>query len=230
MLYVCHQSKGCGCGKKPVIKLIKYIFVVLLTAIFLVLPEGEVRPLGPTMSSLFSGSGLHPAPRAYGFPPVKTISGKEGYSGRVNNTPELIARFKALKALDGGINEKMAKEAIYHIFKLAPDYGLDPDVVLAVGFVESRFTNLTGTTGDYGVMQINYGIWGDELGLSKEDLFDIEQSVATACLILSNYRVRWSERYVAAYNGFGLGYEGRVQQTLFRIREHLETDGISSPS
>ena len=212
------------------IKIFKFSFILFLTAFFLVLPEGDARLPGPTMSSLFSGPGLHPAPRAYAYPPSKTVSGKEGYSGRVNNTPELIARFQALKALDSGIDEKMAKEAIYYIFKLAPDYGLDPDVVLAVGFVESRFTNLIGTTGDYGVMQINYGIWGNELGLSKEDLFDIERSVATACLILSHYRVRWSERYVAAYNGFGRGYEGRVEQTLFRIREHLEADGISSPS
>lgn len=206
----------------------KYSFVLFLTALFLVLPEGDSRLPGPTMSSLFSGAGLHPAPRVYGFPPVRTISGNEGYSGRVDKTPELIARFKALKALDSGINEKMAKEAIYHIFKLAPDYGLDPDVVLAVGFVESRFTNLIGATGDYGVMQINHGIWGDELGLSKEDLFDIERSVATACLILSSYRVRWSDRYVAAYNGFGRGYEGRVQRTLFRIREQLRKQSLES--
>ena len=215
---------------KPVIKILKYSFVLFLTALFLAFPGRDAYLPGHTMSSLFSGPGLHPAPRVYGFAQPKTAPETQGFSGKVDNTPELIARFKALKALDSGINEKIAKEAIFHIFNLAPHYDLDPDLVMAVGFVESRFTNLIGPTGDYGVMQINYGVWGEELGLTKKDLFNIEHSVATACQILSHYRLRWSERYIAAYNGFGRGYEGRVQRTLFRIREHLEADGISSPS
>ncbi|TNF45658.1 lytic transglycosylase domain-containing protein [bacterium] len=220
----------CGVGKKPVKIFCKYIFVIFLTVLFLVLPEKDSFRPGHTMSSLFSGPGLQPAPRVYGSTPTKTHFNDQGYSGKVDNTPELTARFRALKALDNGINEKMTKEAIYHIFNLAPDYDLDPDIVLAVGFVESRFTNLIGPTGDFGIMQINYKVWGEELGLAKEDLFDIERSVATACQILSHYRVRWSEHYIGAYNGFGRGYEGRVKQTLFRIREHLQADGISSPS
>lgn len=211
-------------------KIFKYSFILFLTVLFLALPERDVNLPGHTMSSLFSGPGLDPAPRVYGLTPPKTVPGNRDFSGKVDNSPELIARFKALKALDDGINEKIAKEAIYHIFNLAPDYDLDPDLVLAVGFVESRFTNLIGPTGDYGVMQINYEVWGEELGLSKKDLFDIEHSVATACRILSSYRLRWSERYIAAYNGFGRGYEGRVQRTLFRIRGYLEAGGISSLS
>jgi soluble lytic murein transglycosylase-like protein len=193
---------------------------LILTVLLLLVPETD---MGQTMR-LASVLPSKPAqsPQFYGNIGPKTVTEALDLVREVNSDPELMARFRALKALDNGIDERITKEAIYHIFKLAPEYDLDPDLVLALGFVESRFTNLVGATGDYGVMQINHRVWGKEMGLTREDLFNVERSIIAACRILSHYRFRWSDRYVSAYNGFGRGYERRVLRTLARIRRHLE--------
>lgn len=137
---------------------------------------------------------------------------------RVENDHRMLKKYIILRELDGGINEELAKATIYYAYQIAPHYNLDPDLVVSIAFVESRFTNLFGSTGDYGVMQINYETWAEELDITMADLLDIKSSVVIACQILSLYQKQYGDKFIAGYNGFGSGYEQRVNHVYERLQ------------
>jgi len=131
---------------------------------------------------------------------------------------KMQGKWVILKQLDKGINDDMAKAIIYYAYKIAPLYDIDPDMVLAIAFVESRMgTHLFGPTGDFGPMQINYKTWAEELDITVADMLDVRQAIDIACDILSRSIKRHGDRYVGGYNGFGPGYEERVMKVYNKL-------------
>lgn len=73
------------------------------------------------------------------------------------------------------------------IVQVAAEYGLPWELVRAVCYVESTFNpNAVSPTGDYGLMQVYYGVW-NELGVDpKNDTiqYDPEYNLRVGCGIL----------------------------------------------
>lgn len=92
-------------------------------------------------------------------------------------------------------------KTIYYEAKRA---GLEPDLVLAVIMVESRFRKYAiSSAGARGYMQV-MGFWGDIVGEPSSDLFNTRTNLRLGCAILRNYLDREHgnlHRALARYNG-----------------------------
>ena len=131
----------------------------------------------------------------------------------------MLGKWATLDKMDKGINDEMAKAIIYYAYKIAPLYDIDPDMVIAIAYVESRLgTNLFGPTGDFGPMQIHHKTWAAELDITQADMLDVRQAIDTACQILERSIARHGDRYVGGYNGFGPGYEERVMKVYAKLQ------------
>lgn len=67
-------------------------------------------------------------------------------------------------------------------------YGFHPNLILAVMQVESAFNPLAlSAAGAYGLMQIHYAVWKDELKIDKNRIFDIDYNIGLGMRILKQY-------------------------------------------
>jgi soluble lytic murein transglycosylase-like protein len=67
-------------------------------------------------------------------------------------------------------------------------FGFHPSLILAVMQVESAFNPLAlSTAGAYGLMQIHYAVWKDELKIDKNRIFEIEYNIGLGLKILKQY-------------------------------------------
>ncbi|MCX6555310.1 MAG: lytic transglycosylase domain-containing protein, partial [Candidatus Aminicenantes bacterium] len=67
-------------------------------------------------------------------------------------------------------------------------YGFHPNLILAVMQVESGFNPLAlSAVGAYGLMQIRYAVWKNELKIDKSRIFDIEYNIGLGLKILKQY-------------------------------------------
>ena len=140
---------------------------------------------------------------------------------KTESSTELMAIFQKLISLDKGINHDYAKASIFYISEYSKYYDLDPIVVISMAYVESRVgTNILGD-GDFGVMQINFKVWEEEMGLTMPDLFDLKNNVEIACQILSQYRDSHGDQYIKRYNGHGeraRAYQNKVLKVYKKLR------------
>lgn len=67
-------------------------------------------------------------------------------------------------------------------------FGFHPNLILAVMQVESAFNPLAlSTAGAYGLMQVRYEVWKDELKIDKSRIFDIAYNIDLGLRILKQY-------------------------------------------
>lgn len=67
-------------------------------------------------------------------------------------------------------------------------FGFQPNLILAVMQVESAFNPLAlSTAGAYGLMQVRYAVWKDELNIDKGRIFDIAYNIDLGMRILKQY-------------------------------------------
>ncbi len=98
-----------------------------------------------------------------------------------------------------------------YIIKYSEEYSLDPYLVSAIIYVESRFnSNATSPKDAMGLMQITpqTAIWGAKtLGIKDfqiEDLYDVELNIRLGCWYLDRLKKEFNddiELVLAAYNG-----------------------------
>ncbi len=81
---------------------------------------------------------------------------------------------------------------------------LDPQLVLAVITIESKFNKYAiSTSGARGMMQV-MPFWQDQIGLPEQSLFDTQTNIRYGCTILRYYLQRENgniERALERYNG-----------------------------
>jgi soluble lytic murein transglycosylase-like protein len=67
-------------------------------------------------------------------------------------------------------------------------FGFQPNLILAIMQVESAFNPLAiSVAGAYGLMQVRYEVWKDELGIDKSRIFDIAYNIELGLQILKQY-------------------------------------------
>jgi soluble lytic murein transglycosylase-like protein len=73
-------------------------------------------------------------------------------------------------------------------FTLGRKHGINPYLVMAVIFVESRFDRrAVSRAGAYGLMQVNYQVWKDELGIDRRKLTQVDYNIELGLTILKGY-------------------------------------------
>ena len=142
---------------------------------------------------------------------------------KIRKSYKLIKRFEALKELDPGMDDYQVMEGLFYINKWAPRFKIDFDVAATIAFMESRFDpTAVSLTDDYGLMQVNYDIWGPVFKLSESDLLDTETNVKVGLKILKIYLDRYGEhRYIEKYNGrkvYAVVHQQTMQKYFAKLR------------
>lgn len=106
------------------------------------------------------------------------------------------------------------------VHAIASEFDLNPQLVLSVIDVESRFDRFAvSKAGARGLMQV-MPFWREEIGEPSDNLFDVDTNLRYGCAILKIYLAREKDRLapaLARYNGsYGQGwYPSRVLDAFY---------------
>jgi soluble lytic murein transglycosylase-like protein len=128
-------------------------------------------------------------------------------------------------------HDQLRHELLRTIYYEAKRSGLDPDLVLAVIRVESKFRKYAiSSAGARGYMQIMV-FWADIVGEQSSDLFNVKTNLRLGCAILRSYLDKENgnvHRALARYNGSlgkndypNLIYAAWVNWATVRIRAKM---------
>ena len=121
-------------------------------------------------------------------------------------------------------------------FRKARRYGFNPNLVLSVMQVESAFNPLAvSSAGAYGLMQVRYAVWKDELGIDRSRIFDVEYNIDLGLRILKQYQDiaggnmrRALFMYNNGYMYNNQGYVAKVNSSIYN--RDLEPDKAAGVS
>ena len=108
-------------------------------------------------------------------------------------------------------------------YQKARRYGFSPNLVLSVIQVESAF-NPGGrvSAGAFGLMQVRYSVWKDELAIDKNRIFDIDYNIDLGLRILKQFMTTSGgdmQRALFLYNnGYKYnngGYIAKVNSSIY---------------
>jgi len=108
-------------------------------------------------------------------------------------------------------------------YKKSKRFGFKPNLVLAIMQVESGFNpQALSSAGAYGLMQVRYAVWKDELAIDKNRIFDIEYNIELGLQILKKYYElanndigRALFLYNNGYKYNNTGYFAKVNASIF---------------
>ncbi len=93
------------------------------------------------------------------------------------------------------------------VFTLSRRHGVNPYLVMALIFVESRFNRrAVSGKGACGLMQVNYPVWKEALKLDRRRLFEIEYNIEAGLTILKGYLAEARGDVIRALILYNSGY------------------------
>ena len=94
------------------------------------------------------------------------------------------------------------------VFNLSRKHGFNPYLVMAVIFVESRFDrHAVSRAGAYGLMQVNYPVWKNELNIDRKKLTQVDYNIGLGLTILKGYLQETGGDMVKALILYNNGYK-----------------------
>lgn len=121
------------------------------------------------------------------------------------------------------INPEMSN-IIQIIWRLAPDFNLNPRLVLAIVMTESdgRTGAIHRKSGCLGLMQINYVVWQRALKLDRNKLLmNPEYNLRTGMEILRRYLVDTGGNVEKALHRYNMGYSGENIKYVNKVLTYL---------
>jgi soluble lytic murein transglycosylase-like protein len=94
------------------------------------------------------------------------------------------------------------------VFSQSRKFDINPYLVMAIIFVESRFDrHAVSKAGAYGLMQVNYAVWKDELNIDRGKLTQIDYNIELGLTILKGYLQETGEDIIKALILYNNGYK-----------------------
>lgn len=126
-------------------------------------------------------------------------------------------------------------ETIKIVYKKSIEYGFNPYLVMAIIQVESSFNpTAVSHAGAYGLMQVNYSAWKDQLNIAFEKIFEKEYNIELGLKILKYYYDHAKGNIFTALSRYCTGdnpnfepYNKKI--TSSRYYAQMQTKGILSP-
>ncbi len=121
-------------------------------------------------------------------------------------------------------------------YQKARRYGFSPNLVLSVIQVESAFNPAAvSSAGAFGLMQVRYSVWKDELAIDRARIFDIDYNIDLGLRILKQYHELSGgdmQRALFLYNnGYKYnngGYIAKVNSSIYNQEpERIAQSGVS---
>lgn len=133
----------------------------------------------------------------------------------------------ALKAKVGEYHREQAKMGFYHFkenvfnlkypkfsqvariaYRKSKEYGFSPYLVMALIQVESNFEQYAvSSAGAYGLMQINYSVWKDNLNIDFGRIFEREYNIDLGLKVLKHYYDEAAGNMFVALHRYNNGYK-----------------------
>ena len=94
------------------------------------------------------------------------------------------------------------------VFTQSRKHGFDPYLVMAIIFVESSFNpHAVSKAGAYGLMQVNYPVWKNELNIDRKKLTQIDYNIELGLTILKGYLQETKGDMIKALILYNNGYK-----------------------
>ena len=94
------------------------------------------------------------------------------------------------------------------VFRQSQKYGFNPYLVMAIIFVESNFKrHAVSKAGAYGLMQVNYAVWKDELKINFNKITQVDYNIELGLIILKSYLREASGDLLRALILYNNGYK-----------------------
>jgi len=138
------------------------------------------------------------------------------------NHPEVLAVEKMIDKTSSNVPDVTRKKIALAIVSNGKFYAIPYKHLDAISFVESTHRpNMINSSGDYGLMQVNWQWWGKKFTDNPNDLLNVYKNVEVACKII-NENKRMGYDKLASYHSFNKerqqDYQGRLKLALGRIQ------------
>jgi hypothetical protein len=110
-------------------------------------------------------------------------------------------------------------EIILAAFKYGRQYRIEPELLLAIGFVESSFRPWIVNGDCRGWLQVNYPVWKDALHLDRGRLLEVDYCADAACQILRQYIDHCKGDVWQGVFMYTNGYKGRNMTYVPKVRK-----------
>jgi len=104
------------------------------------------------------------------------------------------------------------------VFKKSKEYGFNPYLIMAVIQVESSFDqHAVSSVGAYGLMQVNYSVWKEELAIDFNRIFEKKYNIDLGLKILKQYYEEASGNIFMALYRYNNGYKYQNEKYNVKI-------------
>ncbi len=110
--------------------------------------------------------------------------------GELSSSKEELADVALIKYQDSVVRKKypVFSQIVDVVYRKSNEYDFNPNLILSMILVESGFNpKAVSSKGAYGLMQVTYDVWKDELDIDADRIFDIEYNIDLGLKILKRY-------------------------------------------
>ena len=137
------------------------------------------------------------------------------------NHPDVLQVEQMIDKTGAIVPPETKKKVALAIAEHARYYGIKPKNLVAIAFVESNFKpTLINSSGDHGLMQINWPTWKNRFTRDPKDLLNVYKNVEVACKIININRSMGHDE-LAAYHSFNsepkAEYAAKLKEVLRRL-------------
>jgi hypothetical protein len=158
---------------------------------------------------------------------------------KVDINKEKIAHFEYMQFKTNALSSHYPEFSyiLDTVYQKSLQYGFKPDLVLGMVKVESDYNpRAVSYRGAYGLMQVNLGVWRNELSIDERNIFDVAYNLDTGLKILKKYFSitrgnikRALHLYNNGYKYNNTGYVARVDSAMIKISAPLNVAPSMEP-
>jgi len=140
---------------------------------------------------------------------VELIAFTEEKNREIERLNKKINKFAMISYRDKMVKKKYPafSKIVEVVYKKSRAYGFEPDLIMSLIYTESSFKpKAVSSHGAYGLMQVNYSVWKDELQLDASKLFNIEYNIEMGLKILKRYYDKSNGDIMRALHLYNNGY------------------------
>jgi soluble lytic murein transglycosylase-like protein len=143
----------------------------------------------------------------------------------LSSSKEDLADVALIKYQDSVVRKKypVFSQIVDVVYRKSKEYEFNPNLIMSMILVESGFNpKAVSSAGAYGLMQVTYDVWKDELDIDPNRIFDIEYNIDLGLQILKRYSkvakgdmLRALHLYNNGYLFNNESYKYKVTSTIF---------------
>lgn len=117
------------------------------------------------------------------------------------------------------------------VFKKSTQYGFQPELILGMMKVESGYNpRAVSHRGAYGLMQVNFSVWKNELDIDKRKIFEIDYNIDLGLQILKRYYLESKGNLQRALHLYNNGYKYNNRSYVGKVESQFRNFSLSKSS